>query len=1096
MTIPRLRPILRFLACSALAAGLLGSTPSQEIRPGSPVEREIASGESQVFSLDLAAGHVWRIAAEQRGIDIVFQATGPDGHTVAVDAPVDRQGTESLVVIPEVSGSWKIEARAHETGAPPGRYVLSIEELPQDDRRRIAAEQALTRAGQLYLDGKPESRKQAIAAYGEAREIWRSMGPPREEARALYGMAVLSRLVDDTARALALGQEVLPLWQSLGDRLQEAATRNEIGLDLWLLGRSGEARASFEQALAVQRESGDRYGEAVSLSNLCLMSLSQGELRAGADCYERAIPLLREVRAQALTGAALTSDGRAWDVLGEPDRARERYGQALEIQRATGNREGEARTLNNLGVLALEIGDFQEALADHGKALAIFQELGDRRWQARALANLGTVYHALGDLQQALTHYGQALHLWREVGDPRGEASTLTNLGLAQSQLGDARAALDLHRQALELSRKAGDRRGEGIALADLGRTSLALGDRSAALDALGQAIDRLHDLGDLAGEADARVRQGQALLAQNRPEEALASATRALDIARAARLPGAEALALDALARTERRLGHAAEARARAGETLDAIERLRTRIGNPDLRVSYSALKHQAYELLIDLQMEAHLDRAALETSERARARTLLELLGEAGVDPRQGIDPALLERRAALERRLSGKATRALGTLSAKDREELETEQAGLLRELDLVEAEIRERNPAWGALVRPQPLAAGEIQALLDPDTVLVVYSLGEEKSYVWAVTRDAIASRELPARGGIEAAARRLHERLSDLDAGADRAEAEREADALGRTLLGPRADRGDLLGRKRIVVIADGALHYLPFGVLRVLPAPGADAAPLLASHEVDYLPSASALAIQRRMLAGRKPAARRIAVLADPVFDARDPRVAGASPEGPGDPPLFERLSASRREAESIAAIAGSAGSAGSAESAPPGQSWLALDFQADREAVLGDRLSGFRILHFATHGVLDTEHPALSGLALSMVDAEGRPREGFLHLRDIYDLRLDADLVVLSGCRTALGKEVRGEGLIGLTRGFLYAGAPRVVASLWRVEDQATATLMTRFYQAMWKDGLPPAAALRAAQLAVRGERRWRAPYFWAGFVLEGDWR
>ncbi|HEY9422869.1 MAG TPA: CHAT domain-containing protein, partial [Thermoanaerobaculia bacterium] len=151
--------------------------------------------------------------------------------------------------------------------------------------------------------------------------------------------------------------------------------------------------------------------------------------------------------------------------------------------------------------------------------------------------------------------------------------------------------------------------------------------------------------------------------------------------------------------------------------------------------------------------------------------------------------------------------------------------------------------------------------------------------------------------------------------------------------------------------------------------------------------------------------------------------------------------------------------------------------------------------LGGFRIVHFATHGVIDAERPALSGLALSMVDEKGNSREGFLHLHDIYNLRLDADLVVLSGCRTALGREVRGEGLIGLARGFQYAGARRVLASLWRVEDRATAALMERFYRALWIEKLAPAAALRTAQLHVRQQRRWRDPYFWAGFVLAGDW-
>jgi CHAT domain-containing protein len=171
------------------------------------------------------------------------------------------------------------------------------------------------------------------------------------------------------------------------------------------------------------------------------------------------------------------------------------------------------------------------------------------------------------------------------------------------------------------------------------------------------------------------------------------------------------------------------------------------------------------------------------------------------------------------------------------------------------------------------------------------------------------------------------------------------------------------------------------------------------------------------------------------------------------------------------------------------------GDTLVATGLDANRQRVMAGELAPYRVVHFATHGVLDSEHPVLSGLALSMVDAHGQPQQGFLHLADLYDLHLDADLVVLSGCRTALGREIRGEGLVGLVRGFLYAGTPRVVASLWQVQDRATAELMTRFYRALWQEGLSPAAALREAQESIRGERRWRDPYYWAGFVLVGEW-
>jgi CHAT domain-containing protein/tetratricopeptide (TPR) repeat protein len=1096
---PRLRPAARPLAWLALAGALLGASPTAAapLISGQPAERELASGETHAYRVELAAGHVWRIAVEQRGIDIELAAKGPDGRRAVVDAPFDRQGTETLVVEPAIDGAYDVEVIAREPAAPPGRYEIRIDELTRATEaggHRAAAEAAMSLAGERYREGTP-ARRQALAAYRRAVEEWRAAADRPREARALYAVAVLARLVDDTREALKTGEEVLPLWQGLGDRLWEAATWNEIGLDHWQLGATAEARAAFEKAVALQREIGDRYGEGASLGNLCATNLGKGELKAGLACYEDALPVLREVKAESLAAFALNNLGRVYDILGEPEKALDRYRQAREGMRATGDRAGEARTLNYIGLLHQELGDNQEALADFGAALEVFRSVDNRRWQAFVLHNMGLVYQGLGEWARAISAYQEALRLRREVGDRAEEAATLTNLGQVYSALHNSREALECQQKALVLRRESGDRWGEGVALTQLGRAALALGDTPGALAHFDRSIALLQAAGSQAEEAEALRSRGEAHLAAGQPGKALESLEEALRLARATGHRASEAQAEFGLARAERSLGHLAAARLHAGTALEIFETLRTRIGNPDLRASYSALRHQAYELDLELLMESHRaepaagwDRAALETGERARARTLVELLNEAGVDVREGVDPALLERRTSLLRRLSAKTERALREhpKGADEQAALEQERYAVLRELDAVEAEIRERSPGFAALTQPQPLRAAEIQALLDPDTLLLSYALGEERSYLWAVTTDRIESFELPGRARIEELARRVNEEMSRFDIENRRREAGNAA-ALGRLLLGPVVGR---LGGQRLVIVPDGALQYIPFGALP-LPAgkaSGEEARPvlLLERHEVVDLPSASALAVQRRVLAQRArrpPAAKRLAVLADPVFDRRDPRVAvrGTSQ---GDPPAFERLPASRQEAEAIAALA------------PRGESLVALDFEAALPRVLGNRLSDFRIVHFATHGVIDAERPTLSGLALSMVDSGGRTQEGFLHLHDIYNLRLNADLVVLSGCRTALGKEVRGEGLIGLTRGFQYAGASRVVASLWRVEDLATASLMARFYRGLWIEKLPPAAALRAAQLWVSRQRRWRDPYFWAAFVLEGDWR
>jgi len=268
---------------------------------------------------------------------------------------------------------------------------------------------------------------------------------------------------------------------------------------------------------------------------------------------------------------------------------------------------------------------------------------------------------------------------------------------------------------------------------------------------------------------------------------------------------------------------------------------------------------------------------------------------------------------------------------------------------------------------------------------------------------------------------------------------------------------------------------------------------------LIAAHEIVTLPSASTVDALRKGTRGPIDPSHKIAIFADPVLGRSDPRVRpnSATPRGPAaaiaPAALFrsahesgfstlDRLPFARTEAAAIFAVA------------PQAETLVALDFDASRETALSE-VGRYRVLHFATHALLNSQHPERSGILLSMVDRDGTPRDGFLRLQDIYGLRLNADLVVLSACRTALGKDVRGEGLVGLTRGFLYAGATAVVASLWDVRDRSTAELMTRMYRAMLQDHLLPAAALRAAQTSMAKEPRWSAPAHWAGFTIQGDW-
>ncbi|HEX3526724.1 MAG TPA: CHAT domain-containing tetratricopeptide repeat protein, partial [Thermoanaerobaculia bacterium] len=871
----------------------------------------------------------------------------------------------------------------------------------------------------------------------------------------------------------------------------QAAAWSGIGLARTALGDTAAAAEAQRRALAFERRLGRPVEEGKALNNLGFALHSQGDLRAALDFYRQALDVFQQAGEQGFQKANVLHNLAAIYIgLGEPDAALASNRQVLDLQRALGDRRGEARTLNNLGVLYGDLGEFGQALEAYTPALALFRQSGDRLWEASTLHNRGVAYYGLGDFQRALADFEQALAIRREGGDRRGEVLTEISIGHVRVRLGETGPALDLARRAAGVASAAADRRGEMLARLLLAKASLAAGEPAAALGELARALDLARLLEDRFDEAAIRQLTGEAYLALRQPEKAAQALGEAVDLARAVKNQARLIEALTALARAERRLDHPAEARSRVDEALRLIETSRTTETDPDLRASFLAAQRAAFELAIDLLMD--LDRQqpghgfaadALAVSERAHARSLLDLLQEARADVREGVDPRLRDRERGLLVRLNAKAGQQADLLSrpatAERRRAAEGEIQAVLAELEQTEGEIRKSSPRYAALTQP-PLATGaEIRGLLDGGSLLIEYSLGEERSFLWAIDQSTVTGFELPPRARIETAARAVYDRLAVL--APENGALEKAAARLSRMLLGPVAEK---LGKRRLILVADGELQYIPFGML---PVSGDHGSPLLVRHEIVNAPSASTVALERQ-LARRSVASGAVAVLADPVFGSDDPRIAPriashAAPRTASRGGSFLRLPWTRREADAIAAVA------------PADRSFFALGFQASRATALSPKLSGYRIVHFATHGVIDSRTPALSGLMLSRVGERGQPLEGFLGLRDIYNLRLGAELVVLSGCETALGKEVRGEGLVGLTQGFLYSGARQVMASLWRIEDQATAELMSRFYRSLLVDGRPPAAALRQAQLAIRADKRWRSPYYWSGFVLQGDW-
>jgi CHAT domain-containing protein len=859
--------------------------------------------------------------------------------------------------------------------------------------------------------------------------------------------------------------------------------------------------------------------------------------------FESARLVLRSLDLQSVDAFILTMIASAYSELKQDQKAIEKYSEALPLLHAAGEKQLEAAALLQLGMIYDSLNEFQKSLDFASQAVLLFRAAGDHEGEALALLAMGNLRGGLGQPEDGLKYLNQALKVFRETGYREGEAIVLSALSPLYNAAGEPEKARASLQQALSVSRAAGFRHGEALALSALGILSNYLHETPKALEYSEQALPLFRAEHDRDGEAVTLATLCEIHLATRDYPKGFDYCNQALAIQRADGARRSEAITLKHIAIGERDRGNLAAAQTAIESSLTILESIRTKVLNPDLRVFYFAKSQNDYDLYIDLLMRLHkekptagFDGKALQANERARARYLLDILKEAKADIRQGVDPGLLQRERDLQLRLNAKAQTQLELLSRQHLEgeanTIAEEVQSLVDGLQQVETEIRQASPHYAALMLPRPLTLKEIQSqVLDDDTILLEYSLGEERSYLWAITSTSITSYQLAKRDEIKNAARDFYNfvnaRNTDVKGETDdqrairiaRADAAvpKAATTLSWLVIAPVAEQ---LGRKRVAIVADNILHFVPFGALPIVGDEAAGVSRpriagmprlLIADHEIVNLPSASTLAVIRTEVVGRRRAPKSVAVLADPVFMKDDERVKTAKDQNAAkvekttatrqsaERQLIKaaqdtgianggfyvpRLPGTRREAEQILAMVSTA------------ERRLALDFAASRETATSAEMSQYRYVHLSTHGLMNSVHPELSGLVFSLVNERGEPQEGFLLAHEIFNLRLPAEAVVLSACETGIGLDIKGEGLISLTRAFMYAGSPRVVVSLWAVSDQATTELMVRFYQGVLKEGLPPAAALRAAQLSLLNDKRWASPYFWAPFTLQGEWR
>ncbi len=852
------------------------------------------------------------------------------------------------------------------------------------------------------------------------------------EAEALRILSYCQNLRDH-ALALNTAQESLKLWNSIDRQRGTADAQVAIGEFQMAQHNLEESARSLEAALSIFRELNDVVRQAEVLTYFGYIEYRKAAWRRSFDYFTQADSMIDKNAEPYLMGQITIGFGDSFLESGMPEVALLKYQESLEYFRITQNQEAMSTLQWSIGRAHYFSGQYERAIDSLQTART---EAQSRRYVTLAAFCddfLGRTYHSLNDHAGALRHFQFALDGYAKAKNSREAARIRAFMGRVYQEQGSLQKARDEYQTALETFRHLADRVNESATLYAMG--SLELEENN---------LDK----------AAAYLQQSIAL-----------------------------------------------------------TEEMRRVSSSSDLTVAFSAKIYDRYEAYIDCLMRKHSENPtkqhdvhAFEMSESARGRSLADLLRDTQTNLAPGVDPQLAQQEKSLRQKLRVKENYKVSLLGRAHKQEelqgLEQQLVQLGEEYEQVRAQIHQQFPAYDLATRPTGWSLKDIQekVIADDQTLLLEYSLGTHKSFVWAVSRNSFSSYELPAREQIVAAVKNVRRHLITPVASSGEQDPAVSTGELSRLLLASVAPE---LKKQRIIVIADGVLNYVPF---QVLLDPGTNL-PLVANFEVVTAPSATILG-ELRQEATYRQASKTLAAFGDPVFvsnyaQSKAAETGNASAtQAPTknssqsamrdfelngerfDPSVVNRLFYAKRELANLREATGG------------GDSLMATDFAATREKLLTTDLTPYAILHFATHGFLDPQHPERSGLVLSTVDRDGKDLNGFVSLEDIYQLRAPVDLVVLSACQTGLGKDVRGEGLLGLTRGFMYAGASSVVASLWKVDDESTAELMKQFYANLLQKGMTPAAALREAQNNIRQRPGWSAPYYWAAFTLQGEYR
>lgn len=1089
------------------------------IRPDTEIRAQLSGTSHHSYSLYLPGSSLIRIVLEQDAPKLMLCVFSAAGEQLEWTQPRFR-GDSAASFAASAPGDYDIVvANTSADVSDLTSYRLLVEKLklsPSAYKASLAAERAFRLGHELRAEIPATALYSAISKYRVAGQQWAAAGDLNGEVRALTSAAeallelseysralqtfavlehlahgsdrLLVRAVNgrsrvyldqwDSVAALQSANQAILLSRSVGDRLAEADALTSRGEAYYLQTDDNAATADLQDALSIAKAEGDRLTLARALRALAWVNEDEGKLYEAKQLMQQAEQFFRQIGDARASTNAIGDIATIESIRGDTFSALSSHLEALRLLRKMGQRSGHAFMLEALGTDYLQLNETNTASGYFSQALEEFTRLRHLSGRQEALLQLCGSELSMGRISLARMHCSESVDLVGKLHDPKREAIALRSLGAVEDSTGRTGQAVALYVRGAELSHSVHDPRFEAAALISIGQVREREGDHQAAI--------LLYE------RASALSLQGEA--------------------------PDNELRAHYEMARSQKNLGQIAKAQSELDQALLLAAKKRAAVRSELLRTSYFASVRKCYDLYVETLMDQHssfpsagFDLAALEKTETGRARTLLEALNEFRSEPAPEMDKGAAAQLRRTRVALTAAYDQRLKLMLNDGNPESLTENA---RAISLLTTEYDRKLENLYEMFHshestaPLPTVKQVLSTFAEPGTVILEYLLGEERSFAWRIAEGKLKTYSMPGKEAITRDVQRWRNLLVsrkpkvgeslatyNLRVRASDQSLQKQGQRLACEILSPLEG----VKAERLVVIADGPLNSVPFAALPLNACSQKGGAPLITAYQVVSLPSLLLLPALRKQEQQHRDVDGEVAILADPVFSRDDPRVhsqpTGSSPSPLGASPLglalrdvgwsraLPRLPATRREGKAIAA------------KARHYNTFIGLDFDANLKNALSPKLSHFRILHFATHGLLDTKHPELSGLVFSLVDKEGRDIDGYLQTQEVSELNLQADLVVLSACNSGLGKEVSGEGTMGLTRAFLHAGVPHVLSTLWSIEDEATRELMGHFYDAILEKRESPAIALREAQLHVLKDQRWSHPFYWGGFTLTGDW-